>query len=56
LPAEPGPGGHSTDRELLVDNVVTSWVSLTGELQYDWAHTETVADVVVLTARLLSSA
>src|SRR5579862_738627 len=35
-----------------------SWVSLAGELQRDWARTETVGDVVdiVLTTRLLASA
>ena len=34
------------------------WVALAGELQRDWARTETVADVVdiVLTTRLLASA
>jgi nicotinamidase-related amidase len=35
-----------------------SWVGLAGELQRDWARTETVADVVdiVLTTRLLANA
>jgi hypothetical protein len=35
-----------------------SWVGLAGELQRDWARTETVADIVdiVLTTRLLANA
>jgi nicotinamidase-related amidase len=46
------------DRIVQAGGQPISWVSLAGELQRDWARTQTVADVVdiVLTTRLLASA
>jgi len=58
-------GGTSTEAHRAgIDRIVQagahpiSWVGLAGELQRDWARTETVADVVdiVLTTRLLANA
>jgi nicotinamidase-related amidase len=58
-------GGTSTEAHRAgIDRIVQagahpiSWVGLAGELQRDWARTETVADIVdiVLTTRLLANA
>jgi nicotinamidase-related amidase len=45
------------DRIVQAGGQPISWVSLAGELQRDWARTDTVGDIVdiVLTTRLLAS-
>ena len=54
------PEAHRAGLERIVQagGQPISWVSLAGELQRDWARTDTVGDIVdiVLTTRLLASA
>jgi len=65
FPVVDAVGGTSTEAHRVgLERIVQagghpiSWVGLAGELQRDWARTETVADVVdiVLTTRLLANA
>jgi nicotinamidase-related amidase len=53
------PAAHRAGLERIVQagGQPISWVSLAGELQRDWARTQTVADIVdiVLTTRLLAT-